>query len=48
MIDNKKLSFENKKLKKEVAKLKEKIDGYEKMELELSTTIDLLREGAIR
>lgn len=48
MSDNeKKLVAENKGLKKEVSFLKEEIEKYRRMEVELSTTIDLLREGVI-
>jgi cell division septum initiation protein DivIVA len=42
------LVIENEKLKKEILFLKEEIDKYERMEVELSTTIDLLREGIIK
>ena len=49
MTDREKgLLVENEQLKKEIEKLKEKIDWYERMEVELSTTIDLLREGIIK
>lgn len=43
----KELIIENEKLKKENNKLKEQIEYYERMEVELSTMIDLLREGII-
>lgn len=32
----------------EIKKMKEKIENYREMEVELSTTIDLLREGIIK
>lgn len=49
MTDREKdLLVENEQLKKEIEKLKEKIDWYERMEVELSTTIDFLREGIIK
>lgn len=41
------LLLENEKLKQEINKLKERIERYREMEVELSTTIDLLRLGAI-
>lgn len=34
--------------KKEIALLKEKIEHYKRLEVELSTTVDLLREGVIK
>ncbi|MGU9560366.1 hypothetical protein ACQXW1_16155 [Lactiplantibacillus pentosus] len=43
----KKMLAENQKLKQEIADLNKQIDGYRKMEVELSTEIDLLREGII-
>lgn len=49
MTDREKdLLVENEQLKKEIEKLKEEIDWYERMEVELSTTVDLLREGIIK
>jgi len=49
MSDNdKQLRTENENLKKEVSFLKEEIEKYRRMEVELSTTIDLLREGIIK
>ena len=44
----KKLLTENEELKKEIALLKEKIEHYKRLEVELSTTVDLLREGVIK
>lgn len=44
----KELLIENEKLKKEIKFLKEKIENYRRMEVELSTEIDLLREGMIK
>lgn len=44
----KELAIENKKLKQEIVELKERIERYREMEVELSTTIDLLRLGAIK
>lgn len=32
----------------EIKEMKEKIENYREMEVELSTTIDLLREGIIK
>lgn len=46
--NDKKLRTENENLKKEVSFLKEEIEKYRRMEVELSTTIDLLREGIIK
>jgi len=49
MNDNeKKLILENEALKKEIAFLKEEIERYRRMEVELSTKVDLLREGIIK
>lgn len=49
MTDKEKgLLIENEKLKKEIKFLKEKIESYRRMEVELSTEIDLLREGIIK
>ncbi|MDN6166746.1 MAG: hypothetical protein L0L58_08810 [Tetragenococcus koreensis] len=49
MNDNeKRLMIENENLKKEIAFLKEKIEKYRRMDVELSTEIDLLREGIIK
>lgn len=42
------LIAENEKLKKEIEELKQQIESYRRMEVELSTTIDLLREGIIK
>lgn len=39
----KELFAENEELKKEIKDLKERIERYREMEVELSTTIDLLR-----
>lgn len=44
----KELLTENEELKKEIILLKEKIEYYERLEVELSTTVDLLREGIIK
>lgn len=44
----KELKAENENLKRENEKLKEQIERYRRMEVELSTTIDLLREGIIK
>lgn len=44
----KELKAENENLKRENEKLKERIERYRRMEVELSTTIDLLREGIIK
>lgn len=44
----KELIAENESLKQENKELKERIERYREMEVELSTTIDLLREGAIK
>lgn len=44
----KELITENENLKQEIELLQEKIDYYERMDVELSTTIDLLREGIIK
>lgn len=41
----KELFAENEELKKEIKDLKERIERYREMEVELSTTIDLLRGG---
>lgn len=41
------LLAESKKLKKENEDLKEQIEKYRRMEVELSTEVDLLREGII-
>ena len=43
----KNLLAENQKLKQKIADLNKQIDGYRRMEVELSTEIDLLREGII-
>lgn len=49
MINREKdLVAENENLKQEINKLKERIEVYREMEVELSTTIDLLREGIIK
>ena len=49
MTDKEKgLLIENEKFKKEIKFLKEKIESYRRMEVELSTEIDLLREGIIK
>lgn len=42
------LIVENEKLKKEILFLKEEVEKYRRMEVELSTTIDFLREGIIK
>ena len=42
-----KLLAESEKLKKENEDLKEQIEKYRRMEVELSTEVDLLREGII-
>jgi cell division septum initiation protein DivIVA len=44
----KELVTENENLKQEINKLKDQIEKYREMEVDLSTTIDLLREGAIK
>ena len=41
------LLAENEKLKKENEDLKEQTEKYRRMEVELSTEVDLLREGII-
>ncbi len=41
------LLAESEKLKKENEDLKEQIEKYRRMEVELSTEVDLLREGII-
>ncbi|MDN6801930.1 MAG: hypothetical protein L0L70_11860 [Lactococcus lactis] len=41
------LLAESEKLKKENEDLKEQIQKYRRMEVELSTEVDLLREGII-
>ena len=41
------LLAESEKLKKENEELKEQIEKYRRMEVELSTEVDLLREGII-
>lgn len=46
MMD-KELVLENEKLKKEINDLKNRIEKYREIEVELSTEIDLLREGII-
>lgn len=46
MMD-KELVLENEKLKKEINNLKNRIEKYREIEVELSTEIDLLREGII-
>ncbi|WP_259746212.1 hypothetical protein [Lactococcus lactis] len=43
----KELFDENEELKKEIKDLKERIERYREMEVELSTTIDLVRGGII-
>lgn len=43
-----KLRIENEQLKQEIVLLNEKIERYRKLEVELSTTIDLLRAGIIK
>lgn len=49
MIDREKeLIAENENLKQEIDKLKDRIEIYREIEVELSTTIDLLREGIIK
>lgn len=49
MIDNcRNILIENENLKKEIYDLKKLIDNYERIELELSTEIDFLREGIIK
>lgn len=47
MTKKEKLLTENKQLKKKIIQLKNELDQYQKLEVELSTTIDLLREGII-
>lgn len=42
------LRIENEQLKIENERLKEEIDQYQRVEVELSTEIDLLREGIIK
>lgn len=44
----KELIAENQKLRAENQKLKEKIEDYRRLDVELSTEIDLLREGIIK
>lgn len=46
-MNDKELLIENEKLKKEINDLKNRIEKYREMEVELSTEIDLLREGII-
>ena len=43
----KNLLAENQKLKQKIADLNKQIDGYRRMEVELSTENDLLRERII-
>lgn len=47
-MNDKELLAENEKLKEEIKRLKESIDDYQRIEVELSTEIDLLREGIIK
>ncbi|MDN5653389.1 hypothetical protein V6S65_13000 [Lactococcus lactis] len=47
-MNDKELMIENEKLKKEIKKLKESIEHYQRVEVELSTEINLLREGIIK
>lgn len=44
----KELITENQKLRAEIQKLQEKIECYRRLEVELSTEIDLLREGIVK
>lgn len=44
----KEFMVENENLKQEIIKLKERIEIYKEMEVELSTTVDLLRDGIIK
>ncbi|HGW3477080.1 TPA: hypothetical protein ACNIFV_003003 [Enterococcus faecium] len=46
-IENEKLRKQNLELRKENVEFLEKIEKYRRMEVELSTTIDLLRNGII-
>lgn len=43
-----KLKIENEQLKQEVVSLKARIEKYRELEVEFSTTIDLLKEGIIK
>lgn len=46
-MTDEKLITENKELKNEIEKLKKRIEKYKEKEVDLSTQIDLLREGII-
>lgn len=47
-MSDKELIIENQKLKEEIVVLNKKIESYRELEVELSTKIDLLREGIIK
>lgn len=47
MDREKELQAENKDLKKEKEELKKRIERYREIEVELSTEVDLLRNGII-
>lgn len=47
IIREEQLILENENLKKEISDLKNRIEKYREIEVELSTEIDLLREGII-